>query len=239
MQSLYGGTAPFNTPKNWASRGHLPHYDTAGKYQMVTYRLADSLPEEALERIERASPGSAGSLPAEETLKRRKLIERYLDRGYGSCILTHPPIAQMIIDNWKHFDGKRYDLIAYVVMPNHVHLLIKVGTTHSLAQIVHSWKSYTAHQIVNLLVNEREEATRRGEDAGEPPALPGGGHHPIGSGYNAGEPPALPGGIAWRCGVCDSQSCLAARVLGQIHSRWKPLRQSNQLYSQQSNTHST
>jgi len=145
--NTFGGTAPFDTPVNWSSRGYLPHYDAEGKYQMITYRLSDSLPAQVLERVERTLPGSAGSLPAQEALKRRKMIEKYLDAGHGSCILSHPQITQVIVDNWKHFDGRRYDLIAYVVMPNHVHALMTPYEEFELEEVLHSLKSYTSNQI--------------------------------------------------------------------------------------------
>ncbi len=50
-----------------------------------------------------------------------------------------------------HFDGKRYRLLAWCVMPNHVHALIETCEGHPLSQVVHSWKSYTAKQINSLL----------------------------------------------------------------------------------------
>ena len=150
----------------WHSRGYLPHYDQDNAYQMITYRLADSLPASIL--------GSAGGSPAEcsndtqsaEEIKqaktiRRKKIEAYLDAGYGSCLLKQLPIAELVIGNWYFFDGKRYDLIAYVVMPNHVHLLIKTYQGWSLSDVLHGWKSYTSKEIKKLL-----------RCAGEPPALP-------------------------------------------------------------------
>ncbi|EDM25021.1 hypothetical protein LNTAR_01707 [Lentisphaera araneosa HTCC2155] len=167
----------FENREAWHSRGFLPNYDVANKYQMITYRLADSLPKHVI-------AGSAGGSPAEKTQK-RKLIEKYLDQSYGACYLKRPEIAQVVVDNWRHFDDERYDLIAYVVMPNHVHLLIKTYENHCLNRVVHSWKSYTSHEIKKILLE--------GNNAGEPPALPGDLNQLEGN--NAGEPPARPGEI--------------------------------------------
>jgi REP element-mobilizing transposase RayT len=50
-----------------------------------------------------------------------------------------------------HFDGQRYRLLAWVVMPNHVHVLIETMTGHTLAAVLHSWKSYTAKEANRLL----------------------------------------------------------------------------------------
>jgi len=56
-----------------------------------------------------------------------------------------------VVDAWKHFDGQRYELVAYVVMPNHVHVLIKTYEGFPLSEVVHSWKSFTAHAIAKYL----------------------------------------------------------------------------------------
>ncbi|MCM8537003.1 MAG: transposase [Lentisphaeraceae bacterium] len=143
----------FQNPQNWHSRGYLPHYDAAGKYQMITYRLADSLPKEVL--------GARASSP-QSSAKERMEIEEYLDKGYGSCVLKDPQNAQTVVDAWNFFDKKRYDLLAYVVMPNHVHLLVKTYKCFPLRSLIHSWKSFTSNEI-----NKYLEA-----NAGRMPALP-------------------------------------------------------------------
>ena len=152
----------FKNEAAWYNRGYLPHYDVANKYQMITYRLADSLPKHVLAgsaELHSASniskdkdrPGSAELYSAlieeQEALRKRKLIEKYLDQGYGSCLLRNPTCAQIILDAWKFFDGERYDLIAYVVMPNHVHLLIKTYSSFPIGKLVQSWKVFTAKEI--------------------------------------------------------------------------------------------
>ncbi|MCP4458350.1 MAG: hypothetical protein GY816_10065, partial [Cytophagales bacterium] len=136
--------AEFYNLQNWHSRGYLPHYEAGSKYQMITYRLADSLPKSF------TIPGSAGGSPAEEGHERRKAIEEILDSGYGLCILQKPEVAKIVVGNWKHFDATRYDLKAYVVMPNHVHILVKTHEDFTVSKIVHSWKSYTSKMILNL-----------------------------------------------------------------------------------------
>jgi REP element-mobilizing transposase RayT len=45
----------------------------------------------------------------------------------------------------RHFDGGRYELLAWVVMPDHVHVILVLAGEHTLASVLHSWKSYTAH----------------------------------------------------------------------------------------------
>lgn len=120
-------------------RNHLPHFDGAD-YQMITYRLADALPAEVWQRLQ-DYPDKA----------RRERIEELMDAGYGACWLANDAVAGLVLDNWRHFDPLRYQLIAWVIMPNHVHLVIRLTTGESLARIVHSWKSYTGKRIDALM----------------------------------------------------------------------------------------
>jgi len=78
-------------------------------------------------------------------------IEYWLDQGYGSCLLEHPVNKETLEKALRHFDGQRYHLGEYVVMPNHVHALITPIGDHQLSEILHSWKSFTANTI-----NKRE-----------------------------------------------------------------------------------
>jgi len=83
-------------------------------------------------------------------MERRRKIEAMLDKGHGSCVLREPAAAECIIENWRHFDEQRYKLIAWVVMPTHVHVLIEQYETASLSSVVQSWKSYTGKQLKAL-----------------------------------------------------------------------------------------
>jgi len=151
----------------WSSRGYLPHFHGDNAIQAITYRLADSLPSHVLEDLKR----ELENLPAEHRdRRRRERIDAYLDAGHGSCVLARPECAQIVIDNWQHFDGQRYRLLAWVVMPNHVHVLIKTIPAWPLDSILHSWKSYTSKRILALLEGDRPAGRRRSR-AGEPPAL--------------------------------------------------------------------
>ena len=83
-------------------------------------------------------------------------IERYLDQLYGECWLKDPAIAQLTVDSLKYFDGTRYRLHAWCVMPNHVHVVFTAVSTGSkldsdLIPILHSWESYTAHRANKIL----------------------------------------------------------------------------------------
>jgi putative transposase len=69
-----------------------------------------------------------------------------IDGGLGSCVLRAPVIAAVVQDALHHFDGARYRLIAWVIMPNHVHVLVEQIEGYPLGDIIHAWKSFTAKQ---------------------------------------------------------------------------------------------
>ena len=130
--------------KGWYSRGYLPHLDQPGLVQGITFRLHDSMLVERREEWE--------SLLAVADVGERLLrIEEYLNAGYGSCVLRDHRVGLLVQDALQHLDGQRYRLLAWVVMPNHVHVLIETLQGWSLPGIVHSWKSFTAHQVNRLL----------------------------------------------------------------------------------------
>ena len=78
-------------------------------------------------------------------------IEAYLDTGAGACFLGKPAVAEEIVHSLRHFEGVRYRLFAWCVMPNHVHVVFQPLADHTLAGIVHGWKSYTAKEANRLL----------------------------------------------------------------------------------------
>ena len=143
------------------SRGYLPHVKREGASYFVTFRLDDSLPREVLlkfqaRRAQRlrqllAPPGpakKAGPQDSEDEIERdyRRQVERFLDRGVGSCWLRRPDLADLVAAALRHFDGQRYHLSAWAVMPNHVHAVLWPMPNHLLGDILQSWKGYTARQ---------------------------------------------------------------------------------------------
>jgi carbamoylphosphate synthase large subunit/REP element-mobilizing transposase RayT len=136
-------------------RSHLPHWEQAGATYFVTFRLADSIPVDVLAqwKDERAAwlkfhPQPWDWKTAREYMRRfEEEREHWLDQGHGSCLLGEPSAAAVVAEALNHFDRQRYLLDAYVVMPNHVHVLFKPLRENSLVDILHSWKSFTAHAL--------------------------------------------------------------------------------------------
>ena len=137
--------------KGWHSRGYLPHFDAEDTIQFITFRLHDSVPASVIEQWKQELHWRKGlSADSKEAVALRKKIEKYADSGMGACYLRDERIAELVQNALKHFDGERYRLIAWCVMPNHVHVLIET-MGHSLSDIMHSWKSFTAHKANKIL----------------------------------------------------------------------------------------
>jgi len=91
-----------------------------------------------------AVPAGQNSSTARRAEALRKSLEEVMDSGYGSCLLRRPDFAERVIEAWRFHEGVRYRIIAFVVMPNHVHILIEVLSGWSLGQIVWSWKNWVS-----------------------------------------------------------------------------------------------
>jgi REP-associated tyrosine transposase len=151
------GVSPAASPSRsscspWRSRGYLPHFDQPGLVQSLTFRLHDAVPSAVIDSW-KTRLAWIENLPAADPreVKLRKLLSRYEDAGHGSCWLRDKRIAALVEEALLHFDGQRYRVIAWCVMPNHVHGLIETRGGWPLARIVHSWKSYTSHAANQIL----------------------------------------------------------------------------------------
>lgn len=146
-------TSLLQDPAGWTYRGYLPHFDDHDTPQFLTFRLADSMPAHVVEgwKLElgrdELSVHSGNSRKSQENRKLRERIEKYLDCGYGECLLQHSENAGLVAKALQHFNGVRYRLHSWVVMPNHVHVLCRQEPGWPLSKIVRSWKSFTAHAI--------------------------------------------------------------------------------------------
>ncbi|MEO7993811.1 MAG: transposase [bacterium] len=143
-----GTPNPQETPA-WRTRGYLPHIDRPGLIQMVTWRLADSMSAERRRDWELL-------MNHPELAESRRKIQAYLDLGYGNCWLQNPAVAQVIQELLVAQDGIPYKLYAWVIMPNHVHVLVETMPGNSLGTIVKKWKGASA-RICNQLLGRTGE----------------------------------------------------------------------------------
>ena len=77
--------------------------------------------------------------------------ERFLDQHNGECFLRDRRAAQIVADSLQHFDGQRYCLYAWCVMPNHVHVVLSCLAGFDMSSILHSLKGFTSKEINKLL----------------------------------------------------------------------------------------
>jgi hypothetical protein len=127
----------------WHERGYLPHCDYPGLVQLVTFRLADSLPASRRGEWQHL-------LTMEDSREKRRRLESFLDQGAGECLLQRVELAHLVESACLHRHGQDFELLAWVVMPNHAHVLVQVWDV-PLGQLLLSWKSYSAKRVNRAL----------------------------------------------------------------------------------------
>jgi len=145
---------------------NLPHWAQAGTVCFITWRTADSLPAEVVERMNKERErllldhGLDPHGDWKAALAKRPSIvrgqiqwalfqiwDRSLDLGLGACVLRDPAMSALVGESLLHFDGDRYLMTDYVVMPNHVHLLVAFRDEDAMQKQCESWKRYTGRRI--------------------------------------------------------------------------------------------
>ena len=152
--SLNGAAPPRFGEVHIRNRGRLPHWEKEAGLYFLTFHLADSLPKGVLRKIaERheilaeAKRIGARLLPEQKAQLAeygRRRIEEYVDRGGGCAILADPRIAGTMTAALRYWDGNRYRLLAWCVMPNHVHVVVRLFSGHELGAIVKGWKLHVS-----------------------------------------------------------------------------------------------
>lgn len=128
----------------WHSRGYLPHFEAGEHPQFLTWRQADSLPKSVLEDWNR----ELNELPDSE--RRRELVRRagrYLDEGRGTCLLRQHHLACLVRDVLLESHGKQFRLYSWVVMPNHVHVVLTPLSGFELGTIIQKLKGSSSRAI--------------------------------------------------------------------------------------------
>jgi putative transposase len=157
--------------KTEITQGSLPHWEQLNAYYFITWRTADSLPTALLQRwqlqrdewlrahgIDPLAEDWQRELEMLPEIEHREFYTRFtaqwnalLDEGHGECVLRQPELSSIVEDSLLHFDGVRYALEAYVVMPNHVHVVAGISGRGEMSQLCRSWKNFTAMQINKAL----------------------------------------------------------------------------------------
>ena len=146
---------------------NLPHLQPESALIFVTYRLAFDLPKEVLSNlleIRKLYDSKLVKVNEMEKLKLKKICNKYLfeleddyfDRSKSTPLwLQNDDVAQVVMNSLRFNDGKLYELHLAMIMPNHIHMIIKPLTDSnkpvSLAKIMKDHKSYTANEANKIL----------------------------------------------------------------------------------------
>jgi REP element-mobilizing transposase RayT len=149
-------------------RGKLPHLKREGVIYFVTFRLADCLPAHEVARLKQErqailEQARGAKRPLTWHEEQQLLVwycdkvEALLDAGLGACWLSKPEIGDLVAGALRHFENLRYELHAWVVMPNHVHAIVWPMPGQVLSDILHSWKSFTSSKANRILNRTHQE----------------------------------------------------------------------------------
>ena len=138
---------------------NLPHFEQAGAIYFITFRLWDSLPAEVYQELFAARDQWLGNNPppytwAQELELKRVYslpLERFLDEGHGRCGLRDEGLRDELVDIMLCFDGEAYEVGEFVVMPNHVHLLMRSSRKTTMRKVCRRWKNLSARAINQTL----------------------------------------------------------------------------------------
>jgi len=165
-RSLRGtGCQPVKEEIRKRQGAYLPHWTRVGGIYAVTFRLADSLPRAVLDQWEDERERFVGpladahrNLSAEDAKELHRLfskrIDQALDAAHGDCHLRKPEVGRLVAETLQHFDGERFDLLSWCVMPNHVHAVLQPFAEYELHQILHTWKTRTARLSNRVLTRD-------------------------------------------------------------------------------------
>jgi putative transposase len=129
--------------RGWHQRGFLPHFDAPGVTQFVTFQLQDSFP------VTRRMEFEAILKEPDDSATRRKL-EAWLDHGHGECWHRRRDVAEIVEKILLAADGRDYRMQAWVVRPNHIHLVVDVWDV-PLVKLINGWKGKSSCEANKLL----------------------------------------------------------------------------------------
>jgi REP element-mobilizing transposase RayT len=132
-------------------RGYLRHWEVEAGTYFVSFRLHDSIPDAAVQRLKIRLQQMGVRDDRELCRKLQFQVDVYLHRGSGACHLRDSRVGKMVNDTIQEFDGECYRLMAWAVMPNHVHVVFRLLPGHTLAATMKALKGSTARKANVLL----------------------------------------------------------------------------------------
>jgi len=158
---LLGATQPRYGEVGIHGRGYLPHWEKDSGLYFITFHMADSLPNSVLKKVAernrllKAAKASGTRLLPEQEMELSEYsprrMEEYFDRGHGSCALNDQRIAGALAAALRFRDGKQYRLLAWCIMPNHAHVVVRLLPGANLSAVLKTWKQYSSHAANQVL----------------------------------------------------------------------------------------
>jgi REP element-mobilizing transposase RayT len=147
---------------------HLPHYHPPNATYFITFRVAGSLPADAIERLQQERTQSLKRIGGFVDKKCRVEAYREHQKGYlekfdalldgattGPRWLGIPQVAEIVSESIHYRDQRVYDLLSYCIMPNHVHMVFVGRSDTPTYRILQSLKRHTARQA-NLVLQRQD-----------------------------------------------------------------------------------
>ena len=157
-------TSEFEHPL-FVRRGYsYPHRERENAIYHIGFRLYDSIPQTVIRELQMRrrllevrlieEHGELSEYDLEQLDHFFSVeIEKQIDSGYGSCIFNDHSNCEIMRDVLTAANGSRYELYAWCIMPNHIHVLMSLLLGNKLSDVVHAWKSSSSH-----LINKKRNA---------------------------------------------------------------------------------
>ncbi len=146
--------------------GKLPHWHQDDKLQFITLHLADSLPASVLNELRDQKDRWLKEHPEpwDDATRREynvtflSIFNKYLDKGYGSCILADEKVCKALENVIFRLHKREWNIWAYVIMPNHIHLLLQINGAREnqedekkrLKKVMSLFKRLSSHEIMRV-----------------------------------------------------------------------------------------
>ena len=133
---------------------NLTHWEQDNATYFITFRLADSIPAEAIRKLNLKRESWLLTNPppwsAETEMEFHKLfsqiLDEWMDLGHGECLLRRPELREALTGTLLQGHEKTYLMRSFVIMPNHVHVLASLKDI-SLPNALKRWKGSSAIAI--------------------------------------------------------------------------------------------
>ncbi|MGI6223589.1 MAG: transposase [Prevotella sp.] len=139
----------------------LQHWVQEGKLYFVTFRLADSIPKEAIKQIVETLNLFEREINYNEKILLHKEMEKYLNKGYGECLLKEKKYREIVEQSIEYYNNRKYRIDSFVIMPNHIHIILQMIEGNELIDIIKNLKHFITHQI-NSVRGKKDKIFQKG-----------------------------------------------------------------------------